>query len=235
MVVAAKNVTKKPAGNKAAAGTSILSRMRQSVVNASAGNSQIAFLKPNTKMRIRFLTGIEQGIYTPVHDNFDGKVNNVPCYSLIGRECPYCEGTAPVETKKKEYFAWPIWQYDETSLKGDNAQKGRVKIFWMKAVKAGVIEQLEKWYNTEQEAGDGGDITDRDWIFERTGESTDTRYSLQAAKAYPFKVPGVKVPDEDAILKLIFAAQAPDLDADVDNVDVDPDVEGMFSEDDDEE
>jgi hypothetical protein len=64
--------------------------IKNEIAKSGTNKGKFIFFKEGTKIRLRFLNDMEDGVEIPFHDSFKLGVN-VPCQEMFGRECSYCE------------------------------------------------------------------------------------------------------------------------------------------------
>jgi hypothetical protein len=137
---------------------SLLNELKAQVKKVGSSKSKIVYYKPNSKVRLRFLHDLEDGMKIPFHDSFEKGIN-VPCQTLFGRECPYCNDDS---LRHRNLFAWSVWDYEANE----------VKITMHAVSNASPLPALVAMYETY------GTLTDRDYVIARNGQGPTTTYSV---------------------------------------------------------
>lgn len=108
---------------------SIVDIMKDKINKASNGIQNIFYVKKDGKVRIRFLTEIEDSVELKFHSKWQSY--NHLCNSYLGKDCPHCdeeeEGGRPYEM-----YAFTIWNYESK----------RREVFMYKATRNSPIFQL---------------------------------------------------------------------------------------------
>lgn len=145
---------------------SIVSMMKDRISKAGKGNNNTFYVKKDGKVRVRFLSDMEEAVVVNFHTKW--KEWNHPCMNYFNKPCPHCDSD---EGTTAEMFCFTVWNYESK----------RVEIFMYKATKCTPIPALVTMYETY------GTICDRDYTIARQGEGTDTVYTVVPLDRKRFK------------------------------------------------
>lgn len=183
---------------------SILNKIKKGVENSGSNKSKVLYLKADSKVRVRFLKDVEDAIELTMHDSFNDGINAV-CQKHFGRDCPYCDDD---RIRTREAFFWPVWEHDQKE----------VKIFHGMANNFNPLPNLIAMYESY------GTLKDRDYVIQRDGKGTNTRYSVVPMDKAKFKNSKAKPFSDKKIMSILDKAFPVDDEDKVDDVD-DEDVE----------
>lgn len=165
---------------------SIVDMMKDKINRASSGFQNIFYVRKDSKVRIRFLTEMEEGLELRFHSKWQHY--NHLCLSYLGEDCPHCEEEEDGGAKY-DMYAFTIWNY-ETKKR---------EIFLYKATKNSPIFQLISMYE------EFGTITDRDYTIKKQGEGISTIYTIVPVEKKVFR--GDEQPfSKKKIIKLVAEA-----------------------------
>jgi hypothetical protein len=165
---------------------SILSNIKKGVESSGSNKGKVIFIKDGAKVRVRFLSDVENGIEVMIHDHFDSGINAL-CLSHVDGECPYCDNDS---LRHRTAYAWPVWDYDAKE----------VKIFVGYANNFNPLPALIGMYEAY------GTLTDRDYVISRNGKQTNTSYSVVPMDKVKFKNPKAKPYTEKKLLDILSKA-----------------------------
>lgn len=136
----------------------LIDEIKTQVKRSGTNKGKFIYFKPGTKIRVRFLSDMEEGVKAPFHDSFALSVN-VPCQELFGRACSHDEND---ELRHRDQFMWSVWDYEAKEVK---LLLGPVNNF-------SPIPQLVAMYDTY------GTMTDRDYVITKQGSQQTTSFSV---------------------------------------------------------
>jgi hypothetical protein len=167
---------------------SLLNDIKNSINKSGSSKKKFIYFKKGTKLRLRFLTDLEDGIKIKWHAHWDRKIG-APCQEHFGRECPYC---GDEEIAEREMFAWPVYCYEANE----------VQILLFAANNASPIPAIVGMYEAY------GNITDRDYVITQNGEQTSKTFQVVPMDKAKFKSTGKNAVmlSEQKILKEIDKA-----------------------------
>lgn len=172
-------------------------KIRQDAKKAGANRGKIMFFKEGTKIRVRFLTDMDDGMEIKFHDSFAAGVN-VPCQELFDRVCEYCDDES---LRTRSMYAWSVWDYE--------AKEVKVMLFAVNSNSP--VPALLSMYDNY------GTITDRDYVISRTGTQTNTAYGVVPMDKVKFRNEKAKPFSDSKLLALIDKAYPADGEADDDD------------------
>ena len=164
--------------------------IKNEIAKSGTNKGKFIFFKEGTKIRLRFLNDMEDGVEIPFHDSFKLGVN-VPCQEMFGRECSYCEDE---DLRTRNMYVWSVYDYESK----------KVKLFMFAVNNCSPVPALASMYETY------GTITDRDFEIKRIGKGQNTTYSVIPLDKKKFRNEKVKPMSEQAILKAIDKAYPAD-------------------------
>jgi len=145
----------------------LLKDIKNAVKNAGSNKGKFVYFKADSKVRIRFLQDVEDGIKITFHDSFALGVN-VPCQLQYGRECPQCSDE---DLRTRDLFAWSAYDYDANEVK---VVMAAVNAFSPIPALIGMYEEY-------------GTLLDRDYVISRSGAGTSTSYTVVPMDKAAFK------------------------------------------------
>ena len=163
-----------------------LQAIKNEIAKSGTNKGKFIFFKEGTKLRLRFLNDMEEGMEVPFHDNFKLGIN-VPCQELFDRECEYCENE---DLRTRNMYVWSVYDYESKE----------VKLFMFAVNNCSPVPALASMYESY------GTITDRDYEIKRIGKGQNTTYSVVPLDKKKFRNEKVKPMSEQAILKAIDKA-----------------------------
>lgn len=164
----------------------IVDSIRNEAKKASSNKSKLMFFKDGAKIRIRFLTDMEDGLEVKFHDSF-AKSINTPCRELFDEECPYCDDEE-VRTRNKYVFC--VWDYETES----------VKLICEAVNNFSPIPQLLAFYDSY------GTITDRDYVIQQTGKGQNKSFAVIPQDKKVFRIAKVRAYSEQKIIQILSKA-----------------------------
>lgn len=167
-----------------------LNKLKNEIKKSGTSKGKFLYFKEDAKIRVRFLTDMEDGIEVPFHDSFKLGVN-VPCQEVFGRECQYCEDE---ELRTRNQYAWSVYDYESKE----------VKILMAPVNNCSPVPTLAALYENY------GTLTDRDYEIQRRGKGQNTTYSVIPLEKVKFRIAKAKPLSEQAMLKYIDKAYPSD-------------------------
>ncbi len=164
----------------------LLDNIKNDAKKSSGSKSKIFYVKDGDKRRVRFLQDMEDGFEVPFHDSFEANIN-VPCRSVYGEDCPYCEDES---LRTRTQYAWSVWDYE--------AKEVKILMYPMNnCTPIGTIAAMYENYGT---------LLDRDYMISRNGKQQNTQYSVIPMDKNKFRNEKAKPLSEKAFLKLLSEA-----------------------------
>ena len=163
-----------------------LQGIKNEIAKTGTNKGKFLFFKDGTKLRVRFLNDMEDGLEIPFHDSFSLGVN-VPCQEVFGRSCEYCEDE---DLRTRSMYVWSVYDYESKE----------VKLLMFAVNNCSPVPALASMYESY------GTLTDRDYEIKRIGKGQNTTYSVVPLEKKKFRNEKVKAMSEQAILKAIDKA-----------------------------
>lgn len=167
-----------------------LNKIKNEIKKAGTSKGKFLYLKEDSKVRVRFLSDMEDGLEVPFHDSYQMGIN-VPCQEEFGRDCEYCEMEG---LRTRMMYIWSVYDYESKE----------VKLLMYAANGCSPVPALASFYESY------GTLTDRDYEIKRVGKGTNTTYNVVPLDVMRFKNKKVKPLSEQAILKCIDKAYPAD-------------------------
>ena len=168
----------------------LVDNIKRDVQKSGSNKSKFVFCKEGTKVRVRFLSDMEEGMEVKFHDSFEKGVN-VPCQEIFGRGCDYCEDE---ELRTRSQYAWSVWDYEAKE----------VKLFMFPVNNCSPIPALMAMYETY------GTITDRDYVISVSGKQQNKTFSVVPMDKQKFRNEKAKALSEKKILSILDKAYPAD-------------------------
>lgn len=175
---------------------SLVDKIKSDVKKSGSNKGKILFVREGTKVRIRFLNDMEDGLEIPFHDNYTKGITPVPCQEVFGRNCPYCDEDADVRTRSQ--YVWSVYDYESKE----------VKLFMYPVNNCSPIPAIMSMYENY------GTLTDRDYVIGVTGARQNKTFSVVPMDKVKFRNPKAKPYSKSAVLKIIDKAYPVDTDTD---------------------
>lgn len=184
---------------------SILNSIKKGVANSGSNKGKVLYLKADTKKRVRFLDDVEDGIEVTIHDSFDNGINAL-CLEHVGKKCPYC-GDNSIRTRKS--YVFNVWDQDAKE----------VRLFMGYANNFSPLPSLVAMFESY------GTLKDRDYVINREGSQTNTKYTVVPMDKAKFKNTKAKPYPEKKVIDILAKAFPVN-----DDVEDDSDGEDDYSE-----
>ena len=144
------------------------------------------YFREGTKIRVRFLTDMDDGMEVTFHDSFANGIN-VPCQEIFGRDCDYCEMEG---LRTRSQYIWSVWDYEAKE----------VKLFMFPVNNCSPIPALMAMYENY------GTLVDRDYIISVTGKAQNKTFTVIPMDKVKFRNDKAKPYSEKSILKMLDKA-----------------------------
>lgn len=164
----------------------LVDKIKQDVKRSGQNKGKFIFFREGQKIRIRFLTDMDDGMEVTFHDSFERSVN-VPCQDLFGRGCPYCEEEG---LRTRSQYIWSVYDYEAKE----------VKLFMFPVNNCSPVPGLMAMFENY------GTLTDRDYIISVSGKQTNKTFSVVPMDKVKFRNEKAKPYAEKAILKMLDKA-----------------------------
>lgn len=166
-----------------------LSDIKSEIKKSGSSKGKFLYFKEGVKVRVRFLTDLEDGMEIPFHDSYALGIN-VPCQEMFGRECSYCENE---DLRTRNMYAWSVYDYESKE----------VKILMAASNNCSPVPTLVALYE------DYGTLLDRDLVIKQNGSQQNKSFSIIPQDKEKFRG-NKKALSEQAILKYIDKAYPAD-------------------------
>lgn len=186
---------------------SILSKIKKGVKQSGTNKGKVLYLKPDSKVRVRFLQDVEDAVIAKKHDSFEKGID-VLCQKHVGKKCKYCKDDS---LRTREHYVWSVWDHDAKE----------VKLFLGLPNNFSPLPALIGMYEAY------GTLLDRDYVINRTGSGTNTSYSAVPMDKVKFKNTKAKPYSEKKVIDILSKAFPVD-----DSKDTDDDYEEDYEDDD---
>lgn len=146
---------------------SILNNIKKGVASSGSNKGKVLFIKADSKKRIRFLDDVEDGAEVTIHDKFDAGINAL-CQKHVGKKCPYCKDN---DIRTRLAYVFNVWDQDAKE----------VKLFMGYANNFSPLPSIVAMFESY------GTLKDRDYVIERQGSQTNTKYMVVPMDKAKFK------------------------------------------------
>lgn len=179
-----------------------LANIKNEIKKSGTSKGKFLFFKEDSKVRVRFLTDMEDGLEVAFHDSFQLGIN-VPCQEVFGRDCEYCENE---DLRTRNMYIWSVYDYESKE----------VKLLMAAVNNCSPVPALASLYESY------GTLCDRDYEIKRIGKGQNTTYSVIPLEKMKFRNTKVKPMSEQAMLKCIDKAYPADNSEDFEDEDETP-------------
>ncbi len=164
----------------------LVDKIKADVKKSGQNKSKFIYFREGNKVRVRFLTDMDDGMEITFHDSFE-KSLNVPCQEHFGRACPHCEDET---LRTRSQYVWSVYNYDTKE----------VQLFMFPVNNCTPIPALMAMYENY------GTITDRDFVISVSGKQQNKTFSVVPMDKVKFRNEKAKPFSEKAILKMLDKA-----------------------------
>ena len=164
----------------------LLDKIKSDVKKSGQNKSKFVYFKDGVKVRVRFLSDMEEGKEIVFHDSFEQGVN-VPCKETFGKSCPYCEQEG---LRTRSQYVWCVWDYEAKE----------VKLIMAPVNNCSPVPALVALYDTY------GTLIDRDYVITQSGKGQSKSFSVIPMDKAKFRNDKAKAFSEKKILELISKA-----------------------------
>lgn len=192
-------------------GNGLLSKIKNDVKRSGSNKRKLTYFRDGSKIRIRFLVDMDDGMEVKFHDNFEAGIN-VPCQEVFGRNCPYCEDDEEVRTRS--LYIWSVWNYEAKE----------VQLFMFPVNNCSPIPALIAMYETY------GTLCDRDYVITQVGKQQNKTFSVVPMDKNKFRNDKAKPYSEKSVLKILDKAFPFDDEDEITEEDDDDESEGMYED-----
>lgn len=170
-----------------------ISDLKNEIKKSGSNKGKFLYFREGEKVRVRFLTDMEDGTEILWHDSYKMGVN-VPCQEAFGRECKYCEDD---DLRTRNMYIWSVYDYESKE----------VKLLMAAVNQCSPIPALVAMYE------EYGTLLDRDFVIKQIGSGQSKSFSVIPQDKEKFRNAKAKPLSESAILKHVDKAY-PDTEAD---------------------
>ncbi len=164
----------------------LVDKIKADVKKSGQNKSKFIYFREGTKVRVRFLTDMDDGMEVTFHDSFE-KSLNVPCQEHFNRTCPHCDDDS---LRTRSQYVWSVYNYDTKE----------VQLFMFPVNNCTPIPALMAMYENY------GTITDRDFVISVSGKQQNKTFSVVPMDKVKFRNDKAKPYSEKAILKMLDKA-----------------------------
>ena len=164
----------------------LVDKIKNDVKKSGQNKGKFIYFREGQKVRVRFLTDMDDGMEVTFHDSFEAGIN-VPCQEHLNRNCPYCEDE---NLRTRSQYIWSVWDYEAKE----------VKLFMFAVNNCSPIPALMAMYENY------GTITDRDYVISVSGKQQNKTFSVVPMDKVKFRNEKAKALSEKTILKLLDKA-----------------------------
>lgn len=164
----------------------LVDKIKQDVKRSGQNKSKFMYFREGMKVRVRFLTDMDDGIEVVFHDSFELGIN-VPCKEAYGKSCDYCEQEG---LRTRSQYAWSVWDYESKE----------VKVLMFPVNNCTPVPALISAYETY------GTLVDRDYVISVTGKQQNKTFSVLPMDKVKFRNAKAKPFSESQIMKMIAKA-----------------------------
>ena len=164
----------------------LVDKIKQDVKKSGQNKGKFIYFREGQKIRVRFLTDMDDGMEVTFHDSFEAGIN-VPCQELFGKDCPYCDDDS---LRTRSQYIWSVWNYETKE----------VQLFMFPVNNCSPIPALMAMYENY------GTITDRDYVISVSGKQQNKTFSVVPMDKVKFRNEKAKPYSEKSILKMLDKA-----------------------------
>ena len=179
----------------------LVDKIKADVKKSGQNKSKFIYFREGSKVRVRFLTDMDDGMEVTFHDSFE-KSLNVPCQEHFGRVCPHCDDES---LRTRSQYVWSVYNYETKE----------VQLFMFPVNNCTPIPALMAMYENY------GTIVDRDFVISVSGKQQNKTFSVVPMDKVKFRNEKAKPYSEKAILKMLDKAFPCDVADDEDDDDED--------------
>lgn len=164
----------------------LVDKIKADVKKSGQNKGKFIYFREGQKLRIRFLTDMDDGMEVTFHDSFERGVN-VPCQEIFGKNCGYCEDEG---LRTRSQYIWSVYNYETKE----------VQLFMFAVNNCSPIPALMAMFENY------GTITDRDYVISVSGKQQNKTFSVVPMDKVKFRNEKAKPFSEKAILKMLDKA-----------------------------
>lgn len=160
--------------------------IKRDAKKSGQNKSKLIYFKEGTKIRVRFLQDVDDGMEVVFHDSFERGIN-CPCQEIFGRTCPYCEDDT---LRTRSQYVWSVWNYETKE----------VQLFMFPVNNCSPIPALMAMYENY------GTLTDRDYVISVSGKQQNKTFSCVPMDKVKFRNTKAKPFSKKAVLEILDKA-----------------------------
>lgn len=164
----------------------LIGKMKDDVKKSGANKGKILYVREGSKVRVRFLQELDDGLEVVMHDSFEKSIN-VLCQEQLGKSCEYCEMDG---LRTRSNYVWSVWDYDSNE----------VKLLMYPVNNCSPIPALLALNETY------GTIMDRDYVISVHGKQQNKQFSVVPLDKVKFRNEKAKPMTEKAIWGILSKA-----------------------------
>lgn len=164
----------------------LFENIKRDAKKSGQNKSKLIYFKEGTKIRVRFLQDVDDGMEVVFHDSFERGIN-VPCQELFGRNCPYCEDDT---LRTRSQYVWSVWNYETKEA----------QLFMFPVNNCSPIPALMAMYENY------GTLTDRDYVISVSGKQQNKTFSCVPMDKVKFRNAKAKPFSKKAVLEILDKA-----------------------------
>lgn len=164
----------------------ILNDIKAAAARSGANKAKILFFREGQKVRVRFLSDMDDGMKVTFHDSFDRGINT-PCRETFGEDCSLCEDDT---LRTRDQYIWSVFDYEANE----------VKLLMAPVNNCSPIPAIVGMFDVY------GTLTDRDYVITKNGKQQNTTYSVVPMDKVKFRNTKVKPLSEQKILEILEKA-----------------------------
>jgi hypothetical protein len=167
---------------------SLLGKIKKGVENSGSSMGKIVYTKDGSKIRIRFLQDVEDGIEVRLHDHYDRGINAL-CQTILDEKCPYCESEEE-GWRHRDGYVWSVYDHDAKEVK---LFVGFANNFSPLPSLIGMAEAYGNW-------------VDRDYVISQTGKQLSKQLAVVPMDKAKFKNPKAKPYSKKKLIDILSKA-----------------------------
>lgn len=160
--------------------------IKRDAKKSGQNKSKLTYFKEGTKVRVRFLQDMDDGMEVQFHDSFERGIN-CPCQEIFDRACPYCDDDT---LRTRSQYIWSVWNYEAKE----------VQLFMFPVNNCSPIPALIAMYENY------GTLTDRDYIISVTGKQQNKTFSVVPMEKVKFRNNKAKPFSKKAVFEILDKA-----------------------------
>ena len=164
----------------------LIGKMKNDVKKSGANKGKILYVREGSKVRVRFLQELDDGLEVIMHDSFEKGIN-VICQEQLGKSCKYCDEEG---LRTRSNYVWSVWDYESNE----------VKLLMYPVNNCSPIPALLALNETY------GTIMDRDYVISVHGKQQNKQFSVVPLDKVKFRNEKAKPFTEKAIWGILTKA-----------------------------